>query len=365
MQVLDTVYYDNTVQAWLIAAAIGVAVTLGLNLFVAILARRLRTISERTSNDIDDIAVSVIDHTKFLFLLFLGVWAGSRALVLPSVIHWAIRLFGVIAVVLQVAAWGSVAISSGIRRQVRLKLEADPGTATAMNALGFILRLTLWVLLILAALDNLGVEIMPLLAGLGVGGIAVALALQNVLGDLFASLSIVLDKPFVIGDFIVVGDKAGTVENVGLKTTRVRSLSGEQLVFSNSDLLSSRIQNFKRMVERRILFAIGVTYQTPREKLARIPAMIRESVESQENVRFDRAHFKEFADSSLNFEIVYFVLSREFGDYMNVQQTINLEIMSRFEAENIGFAYPTRTLFLERGESWPAEGREARSQDGK
>jgi small-conductance mechanosensitive channel len=363
MQVLDSIYYDNTVQAWLIAAAIGVAVTLGLNLFVAILARRLRTISERTSNDIDDIAVSVIDRTKFLFLLFLGVWAGSRALVLPSAVHWAIRLFGVIAVVLQVAAWGSVAISSGIRRQVRLKLEADPGTATAMNALGFILRLVLWVLLILAALDNLGVEIMPLLAGLGVGGIAVALALQNVLGDLFASLSIVLDKPFVIGDFIVVGDKAGTVENVGLKTTRVRSLSGEQLVFSNSDLLSSRIQNFKRMVERRILFAIGVTYQTPREQLARIPDMIRESIEAQENVRFDRAHFKEFADSALNFEVVYFVLSREFGDYMNVQQAINLEIMSRFEAENIEFAYPTRTLFLERGESWPTEVREARSQN--
>jgi small-conductance mechanosensitive channel len=354
MQILDTIFYGNTVRAWLVAATIAAIVTLGLRLVVAIVARRLRSVAERTTNDIDDIAVAVIDHTKFLFLLFLGVWAGTRTLAMEEAAHWVVRLFGVITVVLQVAAWGGVAIRAGIRRQVRIKLEEDPGTATAMNALGFILRHALWVILVLAALDNLGVEIGPLLAGLGVGGIAVALALQNVLGDLFASLSIILDKPFVIGDFIVVGDKAGTVENVGLKTTRVRSISGEQLVFSNSDLLSSRIQNFKRMVERRILFTVGVLYQTPREKVARIPALIRESVESQENVRFDRAHFKEFADSSLNFEIVYFVLSREFGDYMNVQQAINLELLGKFEAENIEFAYPTRTLFLERGESWPA-----------
>ncbi|MGH7503513.1 MAG: mechanosensitive ion channel family protein [Longimicrobiales bacterium] len=352
MELLDQVYFQNTVRNWLIAAAVAVATTIVLKFLVAAGTQRLHTISERSRNDIDDIAVAVIGHTKFLFLLFLGIWTAARTLTLPDPVWWAIRVFGIIATVFQVASWGRVAIKAAIRQQVRRRLEDDPGSATAMNALGFLLQLALWAVLLLVALDNLGVEIGPFLAGLGVGGIAVALAVQNVLGDLFASLSIVLDKPFVIGDFIVVGDQSGTVENVGLKTTRVRSISGEQLVFANSDLLSSRIQNFKRMVERRIVFTIGVTYQTPRATIETVPVMIRETIEKQPNTRFDRAHFKEFAESSLNFEVVYFVLSREFNDYMNIQQAINFELLRRFEAEGIEFAYPSRTLYVERGESW-------------
>jgi small-conductance mechanosensitive channel len=179
-----------------------------------------------------------------------------------------------------------------------------------------------------------------------VGGIAVALAVQNVLGDLFASFSIVLDKPFVIGDFIIVGDHLGTVEHVGLKTTRIRSLSGEQLVFSNTDLLGSRIRNFKRMYERRVVFSLGVVYQTPARLLEKIPPMLRQIVESREQVRFDRAHFRDFGPHSLNFEIVYWVLSPDYALYMDIQQEINLEIYRRFEQEGIDFAYPTQTLYL-------------------
>jgi small-conductance mechanosensitive channel len=197
------------------------------------------------------------------------------------------------------------------------------------------------------ALDNLGIEVTALIAGLGIGGIAVALATQNILGDLFASLLIVLDKPFVLGDFIVVGDFVGHVEKIGLKTTRLRSLSGEQLVVSNNDLLQSRLRNFKRMIERRVLFTVGVTYDTPLEKLAAVPGMIREIIESQPDVRFDRSHFKEFGSYSLNFETVYFVLSPEFGRYMDRQQAINLAIYDRFAQNEIKFAYPTQTLFLE------------------
>jgi small-conductance mechanosensitive channel len=235
-----------------------------------------------------------------------------------------------------------------VRRQVRKALADDPADATTLNALGFVGRILLWSVLLLMALANLGIQIGPLLAGLGVGGIAVALALQNILGDLFASLSIVLDKPFVVGDFVVVGDLAGTVEYVGLKTTRVRSLSGEQLVFSNSDLLSSRIRNYKRMQERRIAFTVGVTYQTARERLAEIPLIAREIIEAQENARFDRAHFKAFGAFSLDFEIVYYVLDPDYNAYMNVQQAINLALYERFEAAAIEFAFPTQTLILER-----------------
>ncbi|HPK54642.1 MAG TPA: mechanosensitive ion channel family protein, partial [Smithellaceae bacterium] len=200
----------------------------------------------------------------------------------------------------------------------------------------------------LLVLDNLGVNITGLVAGLGIGGIAVALAVQNILGDLLASLSIVLDKPFVIGDSIVVDSFSGTVEHIGLKTTRIRSISGEQLVFSNNDLLKSRIQNYKRMQERRVVFGFGVTYQTPLEKLPLINRIIREIIAAQPNSRFERVHFKEYGDSALNYEVVYFVMTPEYGIFMDVQETINLEIFRRFQEEGIEFAYPTRTVLIQK-----------------
>jgi small-conductance mechanosensitive channel len=197
-------------------------------------------------------------------------------------------------------------------------------------------------------LDNLGVDITALIAGLGVGGIAVALAVQTVLGDLFASLSIALDKPFVVGDFLIVDDLLGSVEFVGLKTTRLRSLSGEQLVFSNSDLLNSRIRNYGRMYERRTAFDIGVTYQTPREKLKKIPDIIRTAIEKQDDTRFDRSHFKAYGDFSLNYETVYYISGPDYNKYMDIQQAINFEIHAAFEREQIEFAYPTQTIFVEK-----------------
>jgi small-conductance mechanosensitive channel len=227
-------------------------------------------------------------------------------------------------------------------------LETDPASVTTVSALGFVGKLVLWLVILLLALDNLGVDITGLIAGLGIGGIAIALAVQNILGDLFASLSIVLDKPFVIGDFIIVDNYLGTMEYIGLKTTRLKSLSGEQLVFSNSDLLTSGIRNFKRMYERRVVFTIEVVYQTPVEKLAAIPKMIREIIEKQEHTRFDRAHFKEYGPSSLDYEIVYYVRKPEYNVYMDIQQAINLEIFRRFEQEGIEFAYPTQTLFIQK-----------------
>jgi MscS family membrane protein len=200
--------------------------------------------------------------------------------------------------------------------------------------------------MLLLILDQLGFDITALVAGLGIGGVAIALAVQNVLGDLFASLSIVLDKPFVVGDTINVGDMTGTVEYIGIKTTRLRSLSGEMIVFSNNDLLKSRIRNFRVMQERRIVFAVQVTYDTAQEKLERIPGMLRAAVENRKQTRFDRAHFKGFSESALDFEVVYFVTTPDYNVYMDVQQAINLEIYRRFVEEKIEFAYPTRTLIV-------------------
>jgi small-conductance mechanosensitive channel len=222
---------------------------------------------------------------------------------------------------------------------------------TALNAIGMFASGLLWLAVLLLALDNLGYDVTALIAGLGVGGIAVALAVQNILGDLFASLSILIDKPFVVGDFLIVDDYMGSVEHVGLKTTRIRSLSGEQLVISNSDLLKSRLRNYGRMYERRVAFNIGVTYDTTREQLRKIPEIMRSAVERQEKTRFDRSHFGKYGEYALIFETVYYVLQADYNLYMDIQQAINLEINEAFEELGIEFAYPTRTLLLQQGSS--------------
>jgi len=223
-------------------------------------------------------------------------------------------------------------------------LREDPSKVATIGVLGILAQSSLWVLVALLLLANAGVEITPLIAGLGVGGIAIALAVQTVLSDLLASLSILLDKPFVVGDFLIVGDLMGNVENIGLKTTRIRSLSGEQLVFSNNDLLSSRIRNYGRMRERRATFEVGVTYETPREKLARIPEILKAAVEAQPKTRFDRSHFIKFAPYSLDFETVYYVEVPDMNTYLDIQQAINLRVLSEFAGEGIDFAYPTQMI---------------------
>src|SRR5262249_49016232 len=190
-----------------------------------------------------------------------------------------------------------------------------------------------------------GVNVTAVVAGLGIGGVAVALALQNVLGDLLASLAIVLDKPFVVGDSIAVGGVSGQVERVGIKTTRLRSADGEQLVISNAELLKTRIHNYRRMTERRVQLGLGIAFETAQDKLPRLPDILREIVMAEPRVRFDRAHFKGFGESALLLEVVYFVLDRDYNIYMDVQQALNLEIIRRFQVEGVVFTYPTRKLY--------------------
>ena len=351
MTVLDMVYLSNPLRDWLIAAAVALIVYAGANILRRLIIRQITALSSRTQNQADDLVADTLRRTKTYFLLFVSLYAASRVLELTDSMETALRFVGVIVVVAQIAVWGTVVINTLIQRQMASRIEDDAGTATTINALGFVIRLVFYSVLVLMGLDNLGFEIGPLIAGLGIGGVAVALALQNVLGDLFASLSIVLDRPFVIGDFLNVGGEfLGTVEHVGLKTTRVRSLSGEQIIFSNSDLLNARIRNYKRMFERRIVFKLGVTYQTPHEKLAAISRWIKEIVEAQDKVRFDRAHWSSFGDSALEYEVVYYVLAPEYNLYMDIQQAINLAIHKRFEDEGIEFAHPTRTLWIEHSE---------------
>lgn len=353
MTLLDEVFLGNTVFDWLMAAAVaGLTFTI-LLLLKRILGRRLKAFAQTTSTDLDDMVVDLVKRTKTVVLVLIAVFAGTFLLKFPDRTNALLSRIVTLTFLFQAGIWGSAILVFFISRNVRQRMADDPGTATTMTALGFLAKLALWSVVLLLGLENLGFDITALVAGLGVGGIAVALAVQNILGDLFASLSIVLDKPFVIGDFIIVDNLLGTVEHVGLKTTRVRSLSGEQLVFANADLLRSRIRNYKRMFERRVVFSIGVTYQTPHEKLARIGSLIRDVIQAEEDTRFDRAHFQAYGDSSLNFEVVYYVLKPDYNLYMDIQERINLELYRRFEAEGIEFAYPTRTLYLHSEPSQP------------
>ena len=346
MPFADVVFLGNTLALW--AQALGVAtVTLGaLWLTRRLLTRRLGALAARTANRVDDRFVLLVQRTKIFTLAAVSLWPLLAMLDAAGRVEDAVRIVTVLVAGIQLAIWGNVLIAHVLEARVAQLRKADPSSATTLNGLTILARGAMWVVLVLLALDNLGVNISALVAGLGIGGVAIALAAQSVLGDLFASLAIVLDKPFVVGDFIVVGDLMGTVEHVGVKTTRLRSLSGEQLVFANSDLLGSRIRNFKRMSERRILFTVGVTYQTPARKLVEIPRILQEAVASQAGVRFDRAHFKSYDDSAMTFEIVYFVLDPDYNRYMDTQQRVNLEIFTRFEREGIEFAYPTRTVYV-------------------
>jgi small-conductance mechanosensitive channel len=346
MNVIQRELFGNPVWAWLVAVAIAGLVPLVLKALKRFILHRLAAVAQRTTTPLDDLAAEVLGGTRAFFLVLAAVYAGSSVLTLPEVVDRAIHFLSVLALLVQVGIWGSTGVSFWMKLMVRRKVQEDPGTATTMGALGFLMKLALWTVILLLTLDNLGVDITALVAGVGIGGIAVALAVQNILGDLFASLSIVLDKPFVIGDFIVVGDLMGTVEHVGLRTTRVRSLSGEQIVFSNDDLLNTRIRNYKRMAERRVVFAVGVTYQTPREKLSEIPAIIRECIEAQEPTRFDRSHFKQYGPYSLDFETVYYMLDPDYTKFMDTQQAVNLALHERFEEQGIEFAYPTQTVFV-------------------
>ena len=337
---------DPTWTVWLSAAALAVLTVTGLLLARHAIGVRWGALAARTNNDVDDLIVGLARGTRTWFMVVLGVAAASQLLAWSGRVNGMVRASVILALVVQGALWGNRVIKHVVQRHAAQHAD-DAVSATTTGALIFVARLVLWSGLVLLGLDNLGVDITALVAGLGVGGIAVALAVQSILGDLFASLSIVLDKPFVVGDFIIVDDLLGTVEYVGLKTTRVRSLHGEQIIFSNTDLLQSRIRNYKRMEERRVVFALGVTYATSRENLALIPQLIRGIIDRVADVRFDRAHLKGFGAYSLDFEVVYYVRDGDYNRYMDIQQVINLAIVDAFAAAGIEFAFPTQTLHVQ------------------
>ena len=333
--VLNQTFYGNSILAWIIAVAVALATAVAL---VVLRTRAVRLLIARAGSRHPRrmaLALAALQGTQPWFLVVIALFVGAQFVTLAPKADRLVDHIALIGTIVQSAIWASRAIRGWLGHQVAATRETDAAAATTVSVLGFFVQLGLWSVVLLLALENLGFNITALLAGLGIGGIAVALAAQSVLGDVFASVMIALDKPFAIGDFIVFDNIMGTVERIGLKTTRLRSLSGEQIVIANGDLLKSRLRNFQRLRERRVEFSFSVPPDTPAEKLALIPGLLRQAIEAQPKARFERAHFKSFDDNKLLFESAYYVSDRDHNRYMDIQEAINLAAYSRLQKEAI------------------------------
>lgn len=344
---LDHMLVRNPLSDWLVAVGVAAAILLFAWLLQRLLVRRLSRIAERTETKLDDALVDAARSTKLWLLFFIAVYLGSQYLDLGKKTEGVLDKLATVATLLQVGLWLAALLDYWVANSRRRAAATDLGSATSLSALNFIGKLLLWLVMLLFILDNLGINVTALVASLGIGGIAVALAVQNILGDLFASLSIVIDKPFVIGDAINVDSYTGTVEHVGLKTTRIRADTGEQLVFSNSDLLKARLRNYKRMSERRVVLTLDVEFATAPDTAERIPGLLHELIAAQPKVRVDRIHLKAIQDSAWRYEIVYWMLLPDYAQYMQTRQDVLLAIVRRFAAEGIVIAFPSQSLRLD------------------
>lgn len=293
-----------------------------------------------------DYAAEVFKHTSRLLIAAMALQIGLAVVELGPVWDARVSHLWFLVLALQFGLWVDAAIAYWKEGVIQDKAGQDNQLTVTMVALMF--RIVLWAVVLLSVLANLGVDITAFVASLGIGGIAIALAVQTLLGDLFASASIGVDKPFKTGHFIVFNDIAGTIEYIGLKTTRIRSLSGEQILCSNTKLLQQTIHNYSRMSERRVVFSLAISFRTTVEKARELPPLIKQAVEAVENTRFDRAHLLMFDDYALRYEVVYYVLSADYNLYMDIQQAINFSLLEELSKRNIKFAMPVRALeFLE------------------
>lgn len=348
-QYLDQTFWGNTLQAYAIALGIFIFGLILVKVLQKIVLRRLKKWAEKTETTLDDLLIKSVEKS-IIPLLYYGVfYSALTSLALHDRASRIIEVASLFILTFFIIRFISSTIMFMISYFIK-KQERGEEKARQLRGMTVLINIFVWVIGIVFLMDNLGFDISAVVAGLGIGGIAIALAAQTILGDLFSYFVIFFDRPFEVGDMITVQDKIGTVEYTGIKTTRIRALTGEQLVFSNTDLTNSRIHNFKKMNERRVLFRLGVIYQTTAAQLGEISKFVREIIESHSDVRFDRGHFASYGDFSLNFEFVYFIIGSDYVKYMDTQQSINLKIYSEFEKRGIEFAYPTQTLFVNKEE---------------
>ena len=341
-------FLGNAPWRWLVAGAVAVGI-----FFVLLLLRRMARkqharLAATPQDEFLELPLHVVSHTSAPFLLIASLFLGLLTLDLPPKAARVVFTLFTVASFWQIGLWATTALVAALERKQRKTLAVDRAAAGSLTIIGFMARLTIWALVLLLTLDNLGIQIKPLLAGLGIGGIAVALAAQNILGDLFASLSITLDRPFVLGDSLQVEAFSGTVEYIGIKSTRLRSPDGEQIIMPNSKLLASNIRNLTRATERRVVYTLSVSPETSPAQLQKIPGLIRSLIESHQDVRFDRSHFSKITASSFDFEAVYAVRTTDYVRHMDIVQEINLRLVEAFEKDGIAFAHPQQRVVLEK-----------------
>lgn len=346
-EILAYQFWGNTVLKYAIALIIFLAALFILKLFKTLVIYKIKKLADHTRTDFDDLIIKVIDSIGWSFYVFLSLYIALQFLLLPLILEKIIGWLLLLAVIYYLAKAVGAFIDFGAQKLVEKRREEEKAIdETVVQLLTKTLKGVVWAIAIIVFLQNLGYDITALVAGLGIGGLAIAFALQNILTDLFASFAIYFDKPFQVGDFIIVGKDLGTVKKIGIKSTRIQTLQGEELVVSNKELTTARVHNYKKMEKRRITFGFGVVYETSTEKLKAIPSIVKKIIDGIELTDFDRAHFKEFADFSLNFEVVYYLKSSDYNVYMDTQQEINFKIKEAFEKQGIEMAYPTQTVFV-------------------
>lgn len=340
--------FGNQLLDWVFAIVLFLAVYVVLKLFKMYLLNRLRRWAEHTKNEFDDVFIGGLEAIHWPFNLFIALYIAQRMLVLNDTFQNMMHYVLIVVVTYYVMRMVQAAVDVFLAKVMQTKKSDDPKSKEGMKLFSTVIKLGLWAVAVLLVLSNLGYNVTSLVAGLGVGGIVVAFAIQNIVADLFSSLSIYFDKPFQPGDFVIVGNYMGTVKHVGLRTTRIQALDGEELIVPNSEITSTTIQNYGRMKKRRVAFSLGVTYDTDKKKLEKIPELIQKAIATVDDTEFDRAHFKDYGDFSLNYEVVYHVQSADYNKYMDIQQAINLAIHDAFSKEKIAFAFPTQTIHVEK-----------------
>jgi small-conductance mechanosensitive channel len=340
----ETVYFGNTLYQYLTFLGVLAAAFFAVHLLGKMIAGRLRAWSKKRENATGDFIVLGLRQYALPAAYFFAVFLSAHILTLSDQLEKTLGY----ALALLATYLGAAFLSKLAAIFLARAVKGGAGSEDAVRWMAGIAKAVIWAVAAILLLDNLGVKINTLVTGLGIGGIAIAFAAQSVLTDIFCFFTILLDKPFVIGDFIIAGENMGTVEHIGLKTTRLRALGGEQLVVSNADLTSARVSNYKTMTRRRVVITVCVTYDTSPELLGQIPETVAEILDGIEGATFNRAHFSAYGSYSLNFEIVYFVESADYAHYMDINQLFNLRLMEAFRKLGVRFAYPTQTLFVAR-----------------
>ena len=334
---------------YLVSAGIFIGLSILFKVVLVVVLARLKSLSSKTSTDIDDVVINALSGVRAWVYTLLSLYIALQFFTLPNMIDMAFTAVVLFAVVWQAIEIAAIFVDYGAQRFLEKDAgengEVDPGAATASHMVTLIARIALWIFGGIFVLSNLGIEVTSLIAGLGIGGIAVAFALQGILSDLFASFSLYFDKPFRIGDFITIGADSGTVERIGIKSTRIRTLQGEELVVSNAELTTARVQNFKKMEERRGSFQFGITYETSHDQVKSVDGIVERIFEAVEGARLDRVHFTAFGDSALIFDVVFYVESAAYADFLDIQQRVYFELMDKFAELGIDFAYPTQMVY--------------------